>query len=66
MEEFVGLTRIDTEADDEGDACERAVASNSEFGSAPLKRGDVAHRARLPQTGLTHPTPEQRTLPRWF
>jgi hypothetical protein len=65
VEEFIGLARIDTEADDEDGACERAVTLHSEFARAPFTRGDVALCARLPETDLSHPA-TARTLPRWF
>jgi hypothetical protein len=66
VEEFVGLARIDTEADDEAGAVERAVALHSEFGGSPFTRVDVALCARLPETELSHLRSERRTLPRWF
>ena len=45
-EEFVGLARIDTEADDEEAACDRAVALHAEHSDRPFDRSDVALCAR--------------------
>jgi hypothetical protein len=47
-EEFVGLARIDTEADDEEAACERAITLHAEFSERPCDRADVALCAKLP------------------
>jgi hypothetical protein len=55
VEEFVGLARIDTEADEEGDACERAVRLHSEFSDAQFTVDDVALCALLPETAVTAP-----------
>jgi hypothetical protein len=46
-EEFVGLARIDTEAEDEEAACERALTLHAEYSERPFHRGDVALCARL-------------------
>lgn len=46
-EEFDGLARIDTEAEDEDTACERAITLHAEFCERPFDRGDVALCARL-------------------
>jgi hypothetical protein len=48
VEEFVGLARIDTEADDEGHARERAVTLLSESSERDFTDEDVALCARLP------------------
>jgi hypothetical protein len=46
-EEFVGLARIDTEAEDEDTACERAVTLHAEYSERPVDREDVALCAKL-------------------
>jgi hypothetical protein len=56
VEEFVGLARIDTEAEDEAGACERALTLHAEFSEAPIDNDDVALCARLAKTGLSNAT----------
>ena len=48
VEEFVGLARIDTEAEDEGHARERAISLLSESSERDFTDEDVALCARLP------------------
>lgn len=55
VEEFVGLARIDTEADIESDACERAIRLYSEFSDVQFTVEDVALCALLPETVVTVP-----------
>jgi len=46
-EEFVGLARIDTEAEDAEAACERAAGLHSQFSRANFTVEDVALCAQL-------------------
>ena len=55
VEEFVGLARIDTEAHDERDACERAVRLHSDFSDVEFTEEDVAFCALLPEAVVTAP-----------
>jgi hypothetical protein len=66
-EEFIGLARIDTEAEDEEAACDRAVTLHAEHSERPFDRGDVALCARLsPQIVMRSCwVSDERTKGRW-
>jgi hypothetical protein len=66
VEEFVGLARIDTEAEDEEGACERALALHAEISEAPFDSDDVALCARLAKPGLSNAAAVRPVFPRSY